>query len=94
MHTERTWGSATRGARDVSTRISFDQIAVVVCFVALIAIVVLGGALMLLSWVTATAPASPQSACSEPNGCAGTPTEKNDAVLVDNDWVYGPKLTR
>lgn len=93
MHTGRTWGSATRGARDVTTRISFDQIAVVVCFVVLIAIVVLGGTLMLLSWITATAP-GPQSVCSEPNGCAGTPPEKNDAVLVDNDWVYGPKLTR
>src|SRR5207237_8165589 len=75
-------------------RTSFDDVAVVVCFLALIGIAVLGGALMLLSWITATVPVDPRIACSELDDCAVTASDKNDAVLVDDDWIYGPKLTR
>jgi hypothetical protein len=97
---QRVWDSATRGARSVSRpdraskgRTSFDEIAVVVCFVALIAVVVLGGALMLLSWITATVPASPPIVCPELDGCTVPASDANEAVVVDDDRVYGPALT-
>ena len=54
----------------------------------------IAGALMLLSWITATVPVDPLIACSELEDCAVTASDKNEAVLVDDDWVYGPKLTR
>ena len=101
MQRDRAWNSAARGAREVAgpdgvvkRRTSFDDIAVVICFLALIGIVVLGGALMLLSWIAATVPVSPRIACSELDGCAVTASDNNGAVLVDDDWVYGPKLMR
>lgn len=101
MQRNRTWDSATRAAREVvrpdgagRSRTSFDHIAVVVCFLALIGIGVLGGALMLLSWITATVPLSRRIACSEVDGCAARASDKNEAVVVDDDWVYGPNLTR
>jgi hypothetical protein len=48
---------------------------------------------MLLSWITATVPVSPRIACSEVDGCAARASDKNEAAVVDDDWVYGPKLT-
>lgn len=87
--------SAPRAVRELPRRrTSFDDIAVVVCFLVLIGIVVLGGALMLLSWITATVPVSPRVACSEVDGCAATASEKKAPVLADDDWVHGPALTR
>lgn len=101
MQRDRAWDSATRGAREVvrpeharKGRTSLDDIAVIVCFLVLIGIVVLGGALMLLSWITATVPVSPRISCAEVDRCAAAASEKNEAVVVDDDWVYGPKLTR
>ena len=101
MERDRAWDSATRAAREVprpdgagKRRTTFDGIAVVVCFLVLIGIVVLGGALMLLAWITATVPLSPRIACSEVDHCATTASDKNEAVLVDDDWVYGPTLAR
>ena len=101
MQGNRARDSAPRATRGVPSpdgarkrRTSFDDIVVVVCFLALIGIVVLGGALTLLSWITATVPVSPRIACSEVDGCAATTSDDNEPVLVDDDWVYGPKLTR
>jgi len=101
MQRDRAWDAVTRGAREVTRpdragkgRTSFDDVAVVVCFLVLIGIAVLGGALMLLSWITATVPVDPRIACSELDDCAVTASDKNEAVFVDDDWVYGPKLTR
>src|SRR5437870_1659526 len=94
MQRDRAW-DAPRGAREATRpdragkgRTSFDDVAVVVCFLALIGIAVLGGALMLLSWITATVPVDPRIACSELDDCAVTASDKNEAVLVDDDWVY------
>jgi len=101
MQRDRPWDWATRGVREVRRpdgagkgQTSFGDVAVVVCFLALIGIAVLGGALMVVSRISATIAVSPRLACPAFNGCAVTGSDENEAVLVDDDWVYGPKLTR
>ena len=96
------WNSAARRVRPVSIpdgargkrRTSFDEVFVVVCFLALIALVVLGGAVMLLSWVTATLPVSPRIACPKFDSCVVPGPDENPAVLVDDHRSDGPMLTR
>jgi hypothetical protein len=75
-------------------RPSFDDVVVVVCFFALIGIVVLGGALMLLSWVTATLPVSWRVACPEFDGCVVPGPDENHDLSVDDYRTNGPMLTR
>jgi hypothetical protein len=95
------WNSATRRVREVSKpagpgkrRPSLDDLVVVVCFLMLIAIGVLGGVVMLLSWVAATLPVSPRIACPELDGCVVAGPEENDGVLVDDHRTDEPMLTR
>jgi hypothetical protein len=101
MQRDRVLDLATRGIRDVPTRDGaeksrtvFGDVVVVVCFVALIGVAVLGGAMMLLSWITATLPASPRIACPELAGCVVTGSDESEAVLGDDHRTDGPKLTR
>jgi hypothetical protein len=102
MQRDRVWDSATRRVRAVPSsdggrgkrRTSFDEVVVVVCFLALIAVVVLGGAVMLLSWVTATFPVSPRVACPEFDGCVAPGPDENQDVLVDDHRKGGPMMTR
>lgn len=98
---DRVWNSTTRPVRVVpgpdgpgKRRLSADDVAVVVCFLALIVIVVLGGVVMLLSWVTATLPVSPRFACPEFDGCVVPGPDKDQPVLVDDYRNDGPMLTR
>jgi hypothetical protein len=101
MQRDRVWNPATRRGR-VAPRLdgpgerrhSFDDVIVVVCFLALIGIVVIGGTVMLLSWVTATFPVSPRIACPELDGCVVPGADENEAVLVDDHPTDGPMLTR
>ena len=97
VRTAQVWVSATRGRRDVSRpnavpRTSFVDVAVVICFLALIGIAVLGGALMLLSRISAILPVSSSVPCPDIGACTVTAAD-NEAVPVDDDWIYGPKLT-
>jgi hypothetical protein len=98
---DRVWNSATRRVRVAprpdglrKRRTSFDDVIVVVCFLVLIGIVVIGGAVMLLSWVTATLPVSPRFACPEFDSCVVPGPDENPAVLVDDHRSDGPMLTR
>jgi hypothetical protein len=101
---DRVWDSATRRTWEVPTRegsrqgrTSFDDVydvVAVVCLLALIGLVVFGGALMFLSRVTAVLPVSPRIACAELDGCVVTGTDENEAALVDDHRTDGPKLTR
>jgi hypothetical protein len=67
---------------------------VVVCLLALIGLVVFGGALMFLSLVTAALPVSPPIACAELDGCVVAVPDGNEAVVVDENRTDGPTLTR
>lgn len=85
------------GERSERGRSSFHDVydvVVVVCFLALIALVVFGGALMFLSRVTAALPGSPRTACAVLDGCVGTGSDANEAVVVDENPTEGPMLTR
>jgi hypothetical protein len=75
-------------------RPSFGDVIVVVCFLAIIGIVVIGGVVMLFSWVTATFPVSPRVACPEFHGCVVPGPDENEAVSVDDHPTDGSMLTR
>ena len=101
MQRERARDSATRGVREVSKpdgagkrQRYFDDVAVIVWIIGLIGIVVLCGAVMVLALISATVPVSPRIAAPAFEDSAVTESDENGAVLVDDDWIYGPKLTR
>ena len=101
MQRERARDSGTRRVRDVSRpdragkrQPYFGDVAVAVWVVALIGIVILAVAVMVLSVISATVPVSPRIAGPAFDGGAVTESYENGAVLVDDDWVYGPKMTR
>jgi hypothetical protein len=99
MQRDRACDAATRGVEHLRRRVDaekgtlyVDEVAGVVGLVALIGIAVLGAALMVLSWLTATAPVSSGISCPEFEACGRT-ADESEAVLVDDDWISGPKLT-
>ena len=101
MQRKRARDWVTRRVREVPNpdgagqrRRYFDDVAVVVWVVALIGIVVLCGAVMVLALISATSAVSPRIASPAFDGGAVTAADETGAVLVDDDWVYGPKLTR
>ena len=46
-----------------------DEVSLVVCFMALVGVLVLGGVLTLFSWVTSALPTTSTIACDAPDGC-------------------------
>jgi hypothetical protein len=93
--------SATRRVRVVlggdgpgKRRRSFDDVVVLVCFLALIGVAVLGGALMLLSWVTAALPVSRGVACPEVDGCVVPGPDDDHDQSVDDYRTDGLMPTR
>jgi hypothetical protein len=54
-------------------RVSLNDGVVAVCLLLLLAVAVLGGVLMLFSWVTAALPTQPAFTCPAPEGCVGPP---------------------
>ena len=72
----------------------FDDVALLTWVVALIGIVVLCGAVVVLALISTTAPLSPRIASPAFDGGALTGSDENGVVLVDDDWIYGPTLTR
>jgi len=99
MQREQDW--APRRVREIARpegtrqrRSYFDDVAVAVWVVALIGIVLLAGAVMVLSVISATVPVSPRTAGPAFDSGAVTGSDQDGAVLVDDDWVYGPRLTR
>jgi hypothetical protein len=89
MHRERVWNSATeRTARPVHGayrasphRTTFNDGIVVVCFLALVGLVVVGGLFMLLSWVSTTLPANTRIACPHQPGCETSAPAETQPVL-------------
>jgi hypothetical protein len=89
MQRERVWNSTTkrtarpvRGAHRASPHwTTFNDGIVVVCVLALVGLVVVGGLFMLLSWVTTTLPANTRIACQQQPACeASTPEETHPAL--------------
>ena len=89
MHREGVWNSATkRAARPVREAdrssphwTTFNDGIVVVSLLALVGLVVVGGLLVLLSWVATTLPANTRIACPHQPACeASAPDETQPAL--------------
>jgi hypothetical protein len=101
MHKERAWNSVTgrsvqavRGSDGAGhRRLTFDDGVLAVCFLSLIGVVVLGGFLMLFSWVVATLPTRPMSACPQFDGCVVPAADEGQAKGADESRIDGPKMT-
>lgn len=95
------WNSATestarpvRGARRASPhRTTFNDGIVVVCFLALVGLVVVGGLFMLLSWVTTTLPTTTRIACPHGSACQTSAPEETQLVLGDEGRTREPTPT-
>jgi hypothetical protein len=91
MHRERVWNSATertvrpvRGAYRASPHwTKFNDGIVVVCFLALVGLVVVGGLFMLLSWVTTTLPTNTRIACPYGPACETSAPDETQLDLGD-----------
>ena len=101
MHRERVWNSATertarpvRGAYRASPHWTrFNDGIVVVCFLALVGLVVVGGSFMLLSRVTTTLPANTRIACPHGPACETSAPDEAQMVLGDDGRTREPKPT-
>ena len=95
MQRERVWNSVTRRSVRVvhgsdgagSRRTALDDGVPVVCFLALVGVVVVGGLLMLFAWVTAPLPLSPRMACAEFGGCVVSTPDETQAVWADDRGI-------
>ena len=89
MRRERVWNSATertarpvRGAYRASPRwATFNDGIVVVCFLALVGLVVVSGLFMLLSWVSTTLPANTTIACPQQPTCEASAPDERQLIL-------------
>ena len=101
MHRERVWNAAiertahsVRGAHRASPhRTTFNDGIVVVCFLALVGVVVVGGLFMLLSWVTTTLPTNTRIACPQQATCEASASDGGQSVLGDDGPAREPKPT-
>ena len=101
IHKERVQKSAAvhtvrvdRGAYRAGSRgASFNDWIPVVCFLALVGVVVVGGLLMLFSWVTTTLPGRVGTACPPPTDCVAPELVETQSVLGDDARSYEPKPT-
>jgi len=101
MQTDRMRNAVTRRSVRVvcgsdgagSRRPALGEGVLAVCVLALVGVAVLGGLLILLSWVTATLPMSQILACPEFDGCVVPTPDQNQAVGVDDPRIDGPKMT-
>jgi hypothetical protein len=98
---DRVWNSVTRRALQIvrgsaspaSRRGVFGDAVVGLCIVAILGATVLGGVLMLFSWVTVMLPSRPAIACPEFDGCPMPTPHEDQAGWVDNPGIDAPKLT-
>jgi hypothetical protein len=96
---DRAWNSLTsrivvvakRDAR-AKDRTVFGDVVVRFCLLALVATVVLGALVMLLSWFGAV-PVRARIVCPEYDGCVMAGPDEDQAVLVDDHWTGEPMLT-
>jgi hypothetical protein len=101
MNRERTWNSVAHGFvrpvrssdRTGSRRAVFDEGVVAVCFLVLVGLAVLGGALTLFSWITAAPPTEPIVMCREFDRCVAPDTDDIQPAWVGDSATDGLKFT-
>jgi hypothetical protein len=100
MQRDEVWKSLThrRGRFSLGSegadrrRVAFDGGILVVCLFVLVGLVVLGGMLILLSWVTATLPPSILTSCPE-FGCVEPAPDASEPLRVDDPLTDGVRMT-
>src|SRR5262245_42923254 len=76
MHRERMWegrgrvSPAPRHTSHPAARAALDDVAIAISFLALLGVLLVGGLLMLSSWLTAGLPASLVATCPRTEDCA------------------------
>ena len=101
MRTDRVWNAVTRrsvrvvrGSDGASPRRpALGEGVLAVCVLALVGVAVLGGLLILLSWVTTTLPMNQILACPEFDGCVVPTPDQDQAVGVGDPRIDEPVLT-
>ena len=102
MERTEAWKSLTHRRGRVSLgsdgagrrRVALDDGTLVVCLFVLVGLVVLGGVLILLSWVTATLPPSILTSCPEFDRCVAPAPDGNEPLWVDDPLTDGLRMTR
>jgi hypothetical protein len=74
--------------------VALDDGILLVCLFVLVGLVVLGGVLILLSWVTATLPPSMLTSCPEFDRCVAPAPDGNEPLWVDDPLTDGLRMTR
>ena len=101
MQRDEAWKSLTHRRGRVSfgsdgagrRRVALDDGLLVVCLVVLVGLVVLGGVLILLSWVTATLPASMLMSCFEFDRCVAPAPDGNEPLWGNDPLTDGLRMT-
>jgi len=75
-------------------RVTFGDETLGVCLFVVAGLILLGGLLMLLSWVTVTFPARELKSCSAFEGCVTPTTDTSEFLSTDDPLVDGLKMTR
>jgi hypothetical protein len=102
MQRPEAWKSLTHRRGRVSLgsdgagrrRVALDDGTLVVCLFVLVGLVVLGGMLILLSWVTATLPPSMLTSCPGFDRCVAPAPDGNEPLWVDDPLTDGLRMTR
>jgi hypothetical protein len=102
MQRDEAWKSLTHRRGRVSLgsdgagrrRVALDDGILLVCLFVLVGLVVLGGVLILLSWVTATLPPSMLTSCSEFDRCVAPAPDANESLWGDDPLTDGLRMTR
>jgi hypothetical protein len=102
MERNEAWKSLTHRRGRVSLgsdgagrrRVALDDGILLVCLFVLVGLVVLGGVLILLSWVTATLPPSMLTSCPEFDRCMAPASDGNGPLWVDDPLTDGLRMTR
>jgi hypothetical protein len=75
-------------------RVAFgDEVLGVFLFVVA-GLILLGGLLMLLSWVSVTFPARDLRSCSDFEGCVAPATDADESLWAEDPMADRPKITR
>lgn len=101
MQRDEVWKSLTHRRGRVSLgsdgagrrRVALDDGILVVCLVVLVGLVVLGGVLILLSWVTATLPSSMLMSCPEFDQCVAPLPDGNEPLWGNDPLTDGLRMT-
>jgi len=75
-------------------RVAFDDGILPVCLFVLSGLVLLGGLVLLLSWITVTVPVRQLKSCSDAERCVAPAEDANESVGADDPLADRLTITR